>query len=249
MCKEEHHIHTGLQGGWWISGIINISPQAGSQPTDAEIELIDVRCSDFSDTSLGGTRASTTYCINNTSTYGSSWQSNINVKMTGCRGNGINFPYSGNVPKFNLYELNNCYMMNMLNVGQMGLIQHTTFYATSGFSANTLLEIGSCYQPYYSEMIDCTCQTGLTFSTTLSNTLYIDNATWVKSGGTILTSGLLTLNVDYGFPNKSSSDKQLLKYDATNTKWFNANANLSEMADCTITTPTNTQLLQYDGTK
>ena len=54
------------------------------------------------------------------------------------------------------------------------------------------------------------------------------NATWVKSGGTIITGGLLTLIVDYGFPNKivtsSLSDKQLLKYDATNTKWINANA-------------------------
>ena len=79
------------------------------------------------------------------------------------------------------------------------------------------------------------------------------DTTIYESGGTIATSGLLTLNSDYGFNNKitltSPSSNQLLKYDATNTKWINANANLSEMADCTITTPTNTQLLQFNGTK
>ena len=58
------------------------------------------------------------------------------------------------------------------------------------------------------------------------------------------------MNVDYGFNNKitltSPSSNEVLKYDATNTKWINANANLSEMADCTIKTPTNNQLLQYN---
>ena len=69
----------------------------------------------------------------------------------------------------------------------MGLMKHTTFFATSGSSAYTLTGISSIYQPYYSQMIDCTCQTGSTFSTTLSNTLYVDNATWIKSNGRITT--------------------------------------------------------------
>ena len=108
-----------------------------------------MRCGDYSDVGVGGSRASTGYFINNNSTYSTSWSGNINVKMTGCCGNGINFPYGGNFNNFNLYELNNCYMINMLNVGRMGMMQHTTFYTSGGSSANTLTGIGSTYQPYY----------------------------------------------------------------------------------------------------
>ena len=220
------YTHTGLEGGWWISGIINLCVLTGTASTDIELELIDVKCCDYSDTGVGGSRASTGYFINNTSTYSTSWSSNINVKMTGCKGNGINFPYGGNFNNFNLFELNNCYMINMLNVGRMGLMQHTTFYASGGFAANTLTGIGSTYQPYYSEMIDCACQTGSSFSTISANTLYIDNATWIKSNGAIATTGSLTLNIDYGFPNKisisSPSSGQVLSYNGTN--WVNSAA-------------------------
>ena len=146
-------------------------------------------------------------------------------------------------------------MINTLNVGRMGLMQHTTFYATGGFSANTLTGIGSTYQPYYSQMIDCTCQTGSSFSTTSSNTLYVDNATWVKSGGTILVSGNLSLNIDYGFPNKIStsslSSGQYLKYDGT--QWTNQSVSiptqLSNLSDCTIANAITNQGLIYNGTK
>ena len=51
------------------------------------------------------------------------------------------------------------------------------------FHAKTLTGISSTYQPYYSQMIDCACQTGSAFSTTDTNTLYVDNATWIKSNG------------------------------------------------------------------
>ena len=198
------YTHTGLEGGWYLSGIVNIGVLTGSSFNDQEIELIDMRCGDYSDVGVGGSRASTGYFINNNSTYSTSWSGNINVKMTGCRGNGINFPYGGNFNNFNLYELNNCYMINMLNVGRIGSMQHTTVYTSGGFSANTLTGIGSTYQPYYSQMIDCACMTGSTFSTTSSNTLYIDNATLIKSGSTISATGNLSLNIDYGFPNKIS---------------------------------------------
>ena len=125
MQRGAAYTHTGLQGGWWISGLINICVLSGSLSSDVEIELIDVKCCDYSDTGVGGSVTSTGYFINNTSTYSSSWSSNLNVKMTGCRGNGINFAYGGNFNNFNLYELNNCYMINMLNVGKMGLMQHS----------------------------------------------------------------------------------------------------------------------------
>ena len=247
------HAHTGLAGGWWVSGLINIGAITGSSFNDVEIELIDVKCCDYSDTGVGGSRTSVGYFINNNSTYRTSWSGNINVKMTGCRGNGINFPYGGNFNNFNLYELNNCYMINMLNVGKMGLMQHTTFYATSGFSAYTLLGISSTYQPYYSEMIDCACQTGSTFSTTASNTLYIDNATWIKSNGSITTSGLLTLNIDYGFPNKSLfttlTNGQVVSWDGTNSRFINSTPSsggtqLSLLSDVSVT-PSNDNVLIY----
>jgi len=143
-----------------------LSVLTGTASTDVEIELIDVKFCDYSDTGVGGTRASTGYCISNSSTYSSSWSSNFNVKMTGCKGNGINFPYGGNFNNFNLYELNNCYMINTLNVGRMGLMQHTTFYSSGGISTYTWTGISSTYQPYYSQMIDCTCQTGSSFTST-----------------------------------------------------------------------------------
>ena len=114
------YAHTGLECGWWISGILYLSVLTGAPSTDVEIELIDVKFCDYSDTGVGGTRASTGYCISNSSTYSSSWSSNFNVKMTGCKGNGINFPYGGNFNNFNLHELNNCYMINTFNVGRMG---------------------------------------------------------------------------------------------------------------------------------
>ena len=139
LQRGSAYTHTGLAGGWRISGIINIGAITGSSFNDVEIELIDVKCCDYSDTGVSGIRASTGYFINNNSTFSTSWSGNINVKMTGCRGNSINFPYGGNFNNFNLYELNNCYMLNMLNIGKIGLMQHTTFYATSGFSAYTLL--------------------------------------------------------------------------------------------------------------
>ena len=89
----------------------------------------------------------------------------------------------------------------MLNVGRIGLTKHTTFYTSFGFSANTLTGISSTYQPYYSQMIDCTCQTGSTLTTML---IFVrDNATWIKSKGSITAAGLLTLNIDYGCPNKT----------------------------------------------
>ena len=172
--------------------------------------------------------------------------------MTGCKGNGINFPYGGNFNNFNLYELNNCYMINMLNVGKMGLMQHTTFYTTGGFSANTLTGLTSTYQPYYSQMIDCACMTGSSFSTTVSNTLYVDNATWIKSNGSITTGGSLTLNIDYGFPNKSTITtpvaSQVLSYDGS--KWINSTptsgvTTLSGLSDISNGTLINDNVLIY----
>src|SRR5208282_3082251 len=115
------YTHTGLEMGWKISGILNIAVLAGSSPADCEIELVNVRACDFSDTSVGGVRSSTGYLINNTSTYVGNWSSNFNVKMKGCRGNSINFPYSTQYPNFNLLDLDSCYLINVANVGKMGL--------------------------------------------------------------------------------------------------------------------------------
>ena len=53
---------------------------------------------------------------------------------------------------------------------------------------DTLTGIASTDQPYYCQMIDCTCMTGSSFSTTATNILYI--ATWIKSNNVISTGGL-----------------------------------------------------------
>jgi hypothetical protein len=48
------------------------------------------------------------------------------------------------------------------------------------------------------------------------------------------------------------ADKQVLQYDETEGKWKNVTLNvvtaLSNLSDCTITTPTENQVLQYNGT-
>ena len=141
LQRGQAYTHTGLESGWKVSCICNICVLSGATSSDVEIELIDFRSCDFSDTGVSGSRASTGYFINNTSTYSGSWSSNFNVKLTGCRGNGINFPYGGNYNHFNLIDVNNCYFINMVNVGTLGLIQHSWFYGSSGVSFQHLRRI------------------------------------------------------------------------------------------------------------
>ena len=113
--------------------------------------------------------------MNNTSTFSGSWSSNFNVKLTGCRGNGINFAYGGNYNNFNLIDVNNCYFINMVNVGKLGLIQHSWLYGSSGVSFQTLS--ANTYQLLASSIIDTTCLSGCTFTAgTSATTLYVDNA-------------------------------------------------------------------------
>ena len=68
----------------------------------------------------------------------------------------------------------------------------------------------------------------------------------------ITISGSLTLNIDYGFPNKitisSPSSNQVLQYDGT--KWINTTPSsgtttLAGCTDCSISSPSNDQLLIY----
>ena len=239
MQRGQAYTHTGLQGGWKVSGIFNICVLANATSSDVEIELIDFRSCDFSDTGVSGIRASTGYFINNTSTYSSSWSSNFDVRLTGCRGNGINFAYGGNFNNFNLFELNNCYMIGTLNIGRMGSMNHTTFYATGGITTQNWNGITSTYQPYYSQMLDCTCQSGSTFTSGTTYSLYVDNATIIKSGGAITlgSNGNLTLNIDYGFPSKTvittPSTNQALVYNGTT--WVNSGLTLNtSLTDCSI---------------
>ena len=65
---EHAYTHTGNQQGWKVSGILNICILAGSASATTELELVNFKACDFSDTAVGGTRASTGYFINNTST-------------------------------------------------------------------------------------------------------------------------------------------------------------------------------------
>ena len=80
--RGQAYTHTGLEGGWKVSGIFNICVLSGATSSDVEIELIDFRSCDFSNTGVGGSRASTGYFINNASTYSGSWSSNFNVNLT-----------------------------------------------------------------------------------------------------------------------------------------------------------------------
>jgi len=117
-----------------------------------------------------------------------------------------------------------------------------------------LTGISSTYQPYYSEMIDCTCQTGSSFSTTSANTLFVDNATWMKSGGAITATGLLTLNIDYGFPNQSAFsglvNGQVISWNSASNEFVNTTPSagvtqLSLLTDCSTSGVANDQLLVY----
>ena len=47
--------------GWKMRGILNIAVLAGSSSADCEIELVNFRACEFSDTAAGGVRASTGY--------------------------------------------------------------------------------------------------------------------------------------------------------------------------------------------
>ena len=72
--------------------------------------------------------------------------------------------------------MDTCFLVNVANVGKMGLMKSTLFYGTSGVSAYTMIG-ATTYQSYPPQMIDCICLSGSTFSTTIANTLYVDNAT------------------------------------------------------------------------
>ena len=238
------YTYEGLEAGWQISGVINICALTGGSFADSEMQFNQVRCVD---------QSATGWFINNTST-ATTWTGNINVRCVGCRGNGINFGYSANFNNFNLYETTECYFIGMLNVARMGSMNHTTFYASGGFAANTLTGISSTYQPYYSQMIDCACQTGSSFSTTSANTLFIDKATWVKSNGAITTTGSLTLNIDYGFPNQSAFtglvNGQVITWNSAGNGFVNTTPSagvtqLSLLSDCSTSSVVNDQLLVY----
>ena len=224
---------------------------AGATSSDVEIELIDFRSCDFSDTGVSGSHASTGYFINNTSTYSGSWSSNFNVKLTGCRGNGLNFPYGGNYNHFNLIDVNNCYFIQVLNVGTLGLIQHSWFYGSSGVSFQTLT--ANTYQLLASSIIDTTCLSGCIFTCgTSGTTLYVDNQTWIKSGKAIAVggNGNLTLQVDYGnfaMPNISTTGAttgQALLYNSSNSTWSNGtvSSGSSSLQGCTDVSVTESGL-------
>jgi len=93
-------------------------------------------------------------------------------------------------------------------------------------------------------MIDTTCLSGCTFTCgTSGTTLYVDNATWIKSGKAIAVggNGNLTLQVDYGnfaMPNISTTGAttgQALLYNSSNSTWSNGtvSSGSSTLSGCT----------------
>ena len=59
LQRGQAYTHTGLESGWKVSCICNICVLSGATSSDVEIELIDFRSCDFSDTGVSGSRAST----------------------------------------------------------------------------------------------------------------------------------------------------------------------------------------------
>ena len=181
--------------GWLISGRILATFISGSGFTDSEWLFNQVRVRDLNSTS--------TFITWDPSSTATSWSGNVDCRFVKCRGNGVTVYDATKCPNFHIFEIINSTFINLLYCNKLGKIIDSTFWSSSGVTFNTLTGLGSSYMPYYSEMINTTCQSGSIFKAlTTGQTLYVDNATWTKSNKSISVdaNGYLPLNIEPGFP-------------------------------------------------
>ena len=142
-------------------------------------------------------------------------------RFIGCSGHAVTVYNAVKCPIFNILEIRNCTFAEKLYCNKLGLIIDSSFYTSSGVEFNELMN-SSIYNPYCSQIINTRFDSNASLKAlTIGQVLYVDNASWISSNKYINVdvNGYLTLNIDYGFPNP-----------------------------ITITTPSNNQILSYNGT-